>query len=152
MTQTKSQGVQLVHLAIVRDRTINYPVLPVNDPTYVAKLANQLVGDRPNEHLVVFCLDTKLKPTHVEIVSIGGTDYTLADAASILRLAILSNSTSIILAHNHPSGSLDISQADINSTRRLAEAAKVLSIEILDHIIVNDSGQCTSLAAAGCMT
>lgn len=69
-------------------------------------------------------------------VSSGGITATIADPRNILQAAILSNATSLILCHNHPSGNLKPSQADEILTLKLTEAAKYVDIRVLDHIIL----------------
>jgi DNA repair protein RadC len=69
-------------------------------------------------------------------VSQGGVSGTVADAKIIFNAALEQLASGIILAHNHPSGNLQPSQADLSLTRRLVEAGKLLDIAILDHIII----------------
>lgn len=68
-------------------------------------------------------------------VSSGGTAGTVVDAQIIFKIAIQNNASSLILAHNHPSGSLKPSQADIKLTKKMVEAGKMLDIQVLDHLI-----------------
>jgi len=81
-------------------------------------------------------------------VSIGGLTNTLADPRVIFKEALELGATRIILCHNHPSGNLKPSTADISITKKLQEAGALLDIIVLDHIIVSDSGYC-SLAEEG---
>lgn len=69
-------------------------------------------------------------------LSEGGVAGTVADPKLIFAAAIKSNSSSIILAHNHPSGNLQPSQADIQLTKRCKEIGKMLDLVVLDHIII----------------
>jgi DNA repair protein RadC len=73
-------------------------------------------------------------------ISIGGVTGTVVDSKMVFKPAIEALSPSIILIHNHPSGNLKPSQADIDLTRKLKEAGKVLDITVLDHVIVAYSG------------
>jgi DNA repair protein RadC len=81
-------------------------------------------------------------------VSSGGVTGTVADPRVIFQFALLSNATSIILAHNHPSGNLNPSEVDISLTKKIQEAGKLLDIHLLDHIILTDEGH-TSLLESG---
>jgi DNA repair protein RadC len=72
-------------------------------------------------------------------ISRGGIAGTVADPKLIFKSAIEQNGSSIILIHNHPSGNLKPSQADINLTKNLKEAGKFMEIPVLDHIIVSDN-------------
>lgn len=67
------------------------------------------------------------------------TDITV-DVRVILQAALLTNSVAIILAHNHPSGNLQPSRQDINITKQVKEAAQLMRIKILDHLILTDTG------------
>nr|WKN34399.1 JAB domain-containing protein [Tunicatimonas sp. TK19036] len=69
-------------------------------------------------------------------VSVGGVAGTVVDPKIIFSAALKTNSSSLVLAHNHPSGNLKPSQADIQLTRRLKEVGKVLDLPILDHLII----------------
>lgn len=69
-------------------------------------------------------------------VSIGGVSGTVADPKVIFSTALKGNASSIILAHNHPSGSLQPSQADVSLTQKLCSAGLLLDIAVLDHLIL----------------
>lgn len=81
-------------------------------------------------------------------VSQGGITGTVVDIKLILVTALKCGASAIILSHNHPSGQLMPSDADVKLTRRLNEACKMLDISLLDHIIITDKGH-TSLADEG---
>lgn len=71
-------------------------------------------------------------------VSEGGISSTIVDVRVILQIAILCNASSIILAHNHPSGNLKPSREDKELTTQTVQAAKLMSIQVADHIILSD--------------
>ncbi|WP_026896806.1 JAB domain-containing protein [Daejeonella oryzae] len=73
-------------------------------------------------------------------ISLGGTAGTIADPKVIFAAAIKSNACGIILAHNHPSGNLNPSQADIDLTKKLKAGGQLLDIGVLDHIILTSEG------------
>jgi DNA repair protein RadC len=73
-------------------------------------------------------------------VSTGGISGTVADPKVIFAAAIKACACGVILAHNHPSGNLTASQADIDLTRKMKEGGKVLEIQLLDHLIVTPDG------------
>jgi DNA repair protein RadC len=72
-------------------------------------------------------------------ISQGGISGTVIDVRIILKLAIEKQASSIILCHNHPSGTLQASDADIKITRKITEAAKIMDISVLDHVIIGDN-------------
>ena len=92
--------------------------------------------NKKKEHFCIFFLDTQNQITDKEIVSIGTLNASLIHPRETFRTAILKNCCSIIVAHNHPSGSLEPSAEDLAVTKRLVEAGKLLGIEVLDHVIV----------------
>ena len=73
-------------------------------------------------------------------VSSGGSTGTVADPKLVFAAAIKANACGIILAHNHPSGNLQPSQADIDLTKKMKEGGKLLEIQILDHVIITTEG------------
>lgn len=93
------------------------------------------------EMVVVFHLNTKGVVTGHHLVSIGTMDSCMAHPRDIFRAAILNNSRSIIMVHNHPSGALEPSDSDCKGARQLAQAGKTLGIDFLDSIIVDNEGE-----------
>lgn len=73
-------------------------------------------------------------------VSTGGVSGTVADPKVIFVAAIKAGASGFIMAHNHPSGNLTASQADIDLTRKMKEGGKFLEIQLLDHLIVTTEG------------
>lgn len=86
----------------------------------------------------------------VKQLSVGGVSGTVMDAKIIFQSALLANSSAIMLFHNHPSGNKKPSKADINLTKQLNKGAKLLGIQLVDHIIVTPQhGVFVSLMAEG---
>ena len=73
-------------------------------------------------------------------LSKGGITGTIADVRLILSVALKTLATGLILAHNHPSGNLKPSEADIQLTQKVKDAAKLMDIEVLDHMILSSNG------------
>jgi len=96
--------------------------------------------DYRHEVFAVVFLNRANKINHFEIVSEGGITGTVADPRVILKKALEEDAVSIILCHNHPSGSLKPSRADEELTQKIKEAAKYFDIKVLDHMIVSDAG------------
>lgn len=90
------------------------------------------------EMVIVATLDTKNQAIGVNVVSTGTINHALMFPREVLKLAILQNATAIVIAHNHPSGDPGPSRDDLASTKRLIEAARILGISVLDHIIIGD--------------
>ncbi|WP_276500512.1 RadC family protein [Terrimonas pollutisoli] len=112
----------------------------VNSSSDIANYLQTALKDYPHEVFAVIFLNRSNKVNHFQIVSEGGITGTVADPRIILKKALEQNAVSIILCHNHPSGSLRPSRADEELTTKIKEAAKFLDIRVLDHIIVSDDG------------
>jgi DNA repair protein RadC len=92
------------------------------------------------EIFVVFTLNSQHRPTSREYVSIGTLDQTIVHPREVFRNAIKRNAQSIIVAHNHPSGTLEFSEEDIKVTDQLMRSGELLGIEVLDHLLVTREG------------
>ena len=99
-----------------------------------------LFQDHNREIFAVAFLNQANKINHMEIVSEGGITGTIADPRIILKKALEENAVSLILCHNHPSGSLKPSRQDEEITKKIKEASKYFDIKVLDHIIVSETG------------
>ncbi|MFH0790136.1 MAG: DNA repair protein RadC [Candidatus Omnitrophota bacterium] len=94
------------------------------------------IRDNKKEHFVVFFLDARNQEIKREIVSVGTINANLVHPREVFEPAVKYLAVQIIIAHNHPSGNLEPSEDDINITKRLIEAGRILGIEVIDHIIV----------------
>lgn len=106
----------------------------------IANYLQSLLRDHGREIFAVAFLNQANKINHLEIISEGGITGTVADPRIILKKALEENAVSLILCHNHPSGSLKPSKADEELTRKIKEAAKYFDIRVLDHVIVSEAG------------
>lgn len=102
----------------------------------------------PNEHFVMLSLSTKNHVIGVHTIFVGSLNASIVHPREVFQRAILNNAASIIVAHNHPSGDPAPSREDIEVTKRLSEAGKILGIDLLDHLIIGE-GTYTSLKEAG---
>jgi DNA repair protein RadC len=94
---------------------------------------------REREHFWVITLSTNKKVKYVELVSLGTLDSSIVHPREVFRRAIKFGASSIILGHNHPSGSSRPSGEDLALTRQLKEVGSIVGIEVLDHIIIGDA-------------
>lgn len=92
--------------------------------------------DIPHEEFWIILLNRANRMIRKHQISQGGVAGTVADPKIIFKIALSELASGIILAHNHPSGNLKASQADMDLTRKLVEAGKLLEIQVLDHLIV----------------
>jgi len=92
------------------------------------------------EESIVLCLNRANEVIGFYKLSSGGTSGTLMDAKVVFTIGLKSMAQGLIIAHNHPSGQLKPSDADINTTRKLVEIGKMMDMPILDHIIMTEEG------------
>jgi DNA repair protein RadC len=112
----------------------------VSSSADVATYLQTLLRDHRHEVFAVLFLNRANKINHFQIVSEGGITGTVADPRVILKRALEEDAVSLILCHNHPSGSLKPSRADEELTRKIKEAATYFDIKVLDHLIVSEDG------------
>lgn len=114
----------------------------------IQKAENEI--DRAKEKCWTVGLDTKNFIVYVELVSMGTLNASLVHAREVFRFAIMKGFVAgLILVHSHPSGDPEPSGDDITVTKRLREAGKILGIGLLDHIIVTEGPDYTSLKKNG---
>jgi DNA repair protein RadC len=106
----------------------------------IATYLETSLKDFRHEVFGVVYLNRANKVNHFEIISEGGLTGTVADPRIILKKALEADAVSLILCHNHPSGSLKPSRADEELTLKIKEAARYFDIKVLDHIIIGDDG------------
>lgn len=92
--------------------------------------------DRDKEHFWVIGLNTKNTVLYIELASLGMLNKALVHPREVFRMAIFKAAHQIMVGHNHPSGSLDISQEDRAITRQLQQAGHILGIPVLDHVVI----------------
>lgn len=109
-------------------------------------VAGSLKGKK-REHFLVLLLDTRNRLIRVATISMGSLDSSIVHPREVFKEAISASAASVIFVHNHPSGDPEPSEDDIELTKRLVEAGKLLGILVLDHVIVGD-GTFVSLKAS----
>ncbi len=106
----------------------------------VFEVMQPLIGDLPHEEFWALYLNRANKIIQPLKISQGGVSATVTDVRIVMKPAIESLASSIILAHNHPSGNLDPSENDHQITKKVKEAGRIMDIPVLDHIIVTSAG------------
>ncbi|HRO48453.1 DNA repair protein RadC [Agriterribacter sp.] len=117
---------------------LNKPV--ITDSGSIARYLHAMLKDQDKEVFMVLFLNQANKINHMEIISRGGITGTVADPRVILKRALEEDAVSIVLCHNHPSGSLKPSRADEALTQKIKEAARYFDIKVADHVIVSEAG------------
>jgi DNA repair protein RadC len=99
------------------------------------------IRNSKKEHFVIFYLDSRSQEIEREIISVGTLNESLVHPREVFESAVKNNAASIIVAHNHPSGDLEPSDDDVEITKKLIHAGKILGIEVISHVIVTKAGQ-----------
>ncbi len=94
------------------------------------------IRDNKKEHFLVFFLDSRNQEIKREVISVGTLNANLVHPREVFEPAIRHSAAQVIIAHNHPSGDPKPSTADLEITKRLTEAGKLMGIEVADHIII----------------
>lgn len=110
----------------------------IKSPEDAANLVKKEMWNLDREHFCVLLLDTKHHVVAKETISIGTLNTSLVHPRELFKNAIRRSAAAIIMVHNHPSGDPTPSREDMEITKRLQEAGKILGIEVLDHIIIGD--------------
>lgn len=125
----------------------------IDSPELVSELVGAEMRMLRKESLRVILLDTRYHLIRIQEVSTGSVNESIAHPREIFHPAVAASAYAVIVVHNHPSGDTSPSQADHSLTRRLAEAAELLQIKLLDHIIIgapaNGTGGYFSFKEAG---
>ncbi len=123
---------------------------PLTSPNEVLAYLDSLdITSADREVFVVLHLDTRNRVVAHETTSIGSQNASLVHPREVFKAAILKGATSIILAHNHPSGDPAPSKEDIDLTHRLVEAGGLMGIQVLDHVVVAPPGESVSMKELG---
>jgi DNA repair protein RadC len=93
---------------------------------------------RNQEHFWVIGLNAASKILFIELVSLGATNRVEVKPAEVFRIAIYKSAIRMILVHNHPSGSIRVSEADRDLTDRMIKSGDMLAIEVLDHLVITE--------------
>lgn len=104
------------------------------------ELLQPLIGDLQHEEFRILMLNRSNEVIQTEQVSSGGVTATVVDARIIFKRALDCRAVALIVAHNHPSGSLEPSAADRQLTEKLREGGRLLEIPVLDHLIITEHG------------
>lgn len=153
MIKYKTKLTENKRVVLEKEVSMNYPDLSyvVRSPEDVVIIGKKFmhIHEEPEEYMYMICMNTKNKVIGVFEISHGTVNSSIVGVREIFQKALLANAVSIVLMHNHPSGDPSPSREDIEVTRRVCEAGKILGIQVLDHIIIGD--QYASLKEKGHM-
>ena len=135
-------NINVVAIRMVKERAIRYESNAITCPEDVYKLLCKVfdADTLAEENVWAVLLDTKRHVISVQCVSRGTINASLVHPREVFKAAILANATSIIIAHNHPSGSLEAGIKDREVTRKIRQAGQILGIELDDHLVISSEG------------
>jgi len=127
----------------IREVNVNYRTttdkrFKINNASDIAEFVRSVMTDNSREHCIALYLDASHHIASYSIISIGGANSAFIAPREVFQRAVLIGAISVVLAHNHPSGTLDPSHQDRDITNRMREAGEIIGIAILDHVIVTD--------------
>lgn len=142
MTKYTTKLTEGKRVVLEKEVSMNYPTLSyaIKSPDDAATIGKEFmrIHEEPEEYMYMICMNTKNKVIGVFEISHGSVNASIVTPREVFQKALLANAVSIILMHNHPSGDCTASREDIEVTKRLVEAGKVVGVEVLDHIIIGD--------------
>ena len=143
ITKIKGMGrikaIQLKAICELADRMnkpSNYKRTQIKEPNDIVKILMNEMQYEKREIAKIILLDNKNNITKIKDIAIGGNNFVSIGMKDILSEAVKTNAPKIILVHNHPSGNPTPSKQDIEITNKLEEAAKLLGIQLVDHIVI----------------
>ena len=141
-----SLKVRRLPMTLEDQRLYNYNIgNPSTAHKAVVALARTHLRDLDQEYFITIPLDSKNRPLGAGLGAAGGPDVCNVDMRSVFRMAIHLAATSLVIAHNHPSGDRNPSPDDLRLTRAIAHAADILDLILIDHLIVTPDGGYLSL-------
>ena len=132
--------VDFISLKICREKTDEYESKGITNPDRAFEAISNIIDNTDRECFGVIMMNNANEINSFEICSVGTVNMTLAHPREVFKGAILSNASKIMLFHTHPSNTIEPSQTDIDTTKELIEASKILQIPIIDHIITCERG------------
>ena len=143
-----AKRINIVSIKMVKESSFLYQTRTISSPKDAYEMIKEQLEGLDREQFIIACLNTKNEPTNISVVSVGLLNKAIVHPREVFKTAILSNASSIMAFHNHPSGDTTPSQQDIQLTHRLVEAGELLGIKLVDHLIIGD-GSFTSLKEKG---
>ena len=143
-----AKRVNIVSVRLVKESSMLYKRRSIGSPADGYEIFKDFLEDLDREAFIVISLDTKNQPLSINVAHIGNINSSIVSPACVMRVALLSNAASIMVAHNHPSGNPEPSEADLITTKKLEEVGDLMGIRLLDHLIIGD-GHFISLKEQG---
>ena len=127
-------------------RKFTKPAAPIIDTPEKASLQLDSIRNKKQEYFVTLTLDGARRLINMHVVTVGTLTSSIVHPREVFALALADRAASIIIAHNHPSGSRDISEQDRKVTQIIKQAGELMGIPLDDHIIITDDSFISAMA------
>jgi len=146
-------GIDQIQTTFVREVTAVYrgarrTAIQMTQPKFAADFIRKILPDNSREHFIALYLDGSSKVVAYSVIASGSANSCPVHPREIFQRAILAGAVSLIIGHNHPSGSLEPSPEDRSVTTRIKEDGQLLGIRVLDHLILGE-GEFRSFLESG---
>ena len=122
---------------LIMEKNSGYKSVKLDNPGIIFEELRDHLGKQAEEVLMVVCVDIKLNDIGKFEVSRGSLSASIVNIREIFKRVILCNANGFFLVHNHPSGDLTPSPSDVEVTKAIKKASKIMEIELLDHVIIS---------------
>ena len=136
ITAIKKDIHSMIREVTVQFKPLNTERIKVDNPARVSEFVQDKIGNDARESFILLCIGNKNEVVSYSVISIGTVTEAIVHPREVFLPAVMTKASGIIVAHNHPSGVNLPSRQDIETTKRLVEAGKVIGIPLVDHIIV----------------
>lgn len=140
-------AVPVFGVRLVRERDHN--TSQIRTPADAARLCAELLDGYDREVFLAVALSTASRVIGAHVCHVGTVDASVASPREVFRFCLLCNARSVLVAHNHPSGNLEPSRADVSVSKQLKAAGEALGLSLVDSLVVGFDGRYTSLAERG---
>ena len=147
--QPPQLAVPVFGVRLVRER--DHETAQIRTPADAARLCCEMLAGYDREVFLVIALSTASRVIGAHIAHMGTVDASIASPREVFRFALLINARSVLVAHNHPSGSLEPSRADVQISKKLKAAGDALDISVVDSLVIGYDQRYTSLTERGLM-
>ncbi len=135
----------VIRLRMIKDFTLQISDKEIYTANEAAPIFYDLIGESTLEKIAMICLDCNHKVVNAAIINIGTHKEVSIVPSEVFRIAILSNSYSIFICHNHPSGNIKASKYDLEITKKIGYIGNILGIKLVDSLIIGDYGKYLSI-------
>ncbi|MFH2044788.1 MAG: JAB domain-containing protein [Pseudomonadota bacterium] len=135
-----SRFISTYRVSLVKDGSVSFEQCSLSNSAQARPIVRKLIeeyGQSDREQFCVLMLNAKNVIIGLNIVSTGALTSTVVQPREVLKPAIIANSAALILCHNHPSNDTAPSPEDIATTKTIVQAAKIIGIHVLEHLIIN---------------